>query len=231
MDNKKEREQIKRERSLLLWEKKKGRVLGLKYEDRLLQITRWSARGEFSRVENVSISRVIGAIGKYDMSAISAISGRGRLPISRAHVAAGRRNLRGKSEWTCLESRAARLIQMCITEQINKYLVMSGATQICSSNVSSISAVSLFPLSLPLPGHLPSLVHAFSPCFSFSFLPSLPFYRIFLSLFLFKPPASFSLLHPSPSRPLRMSLPPSLPFPLIHSLSLSLLPSWGDVYV
>lgn len=59
---------------------------------------RWVARGEFSRVENVSISRVIGAAGKYDMSAISAISGRGRLPISRARVAAGRRNLRGKSE-------------------------------------------------------------------------------------------------------------------------------------
>lgn len=51
------------------------------------------ARGIFSRVENAGISRVIGAAGKYDMSAISAISGRGRLPISRARVAAGRRNL------------------------------------------------------------------------------------------------------------------------------------------
>lgn len=189
MDNKKER------RILTSLREKKGRVLGLKYEDRLLQITRWSARGEFSRVENVSISRVIGATGKYDMSAISAISGRGRLPISRAHVAAGRRNLRGKSEWTCLESRAARLIQMCITEQINKYLVMSGATQICSSNVSSISAVSLFPLSLPLPGHLPSLVHAFSPCFSFS-LPSLPSFLqdIPLSFFSNLPPPSRSYI-------------------------------------
>lgn len=34
---------------------------------------------------------------------------------------------------------------MCITEQINKYLVMSGATQICSSNVSSISVDALSP--------------------------------------------------------------------------------------
>lgn len=190
---------------------------------------RLSARGEFSRVENVSISRVIGATGKYDMSAISAISGRGRLPISRAHVAAGRRNLRGKSEWTCLESRAARLIQMCITEQINKYLVMSGATQICSSNVSSISAVSLFPLSLPLPGHLPSLVHAFSPCFSLSFLPSLPFYRIFLSL-SFQTSRLLLALTSVSLTPIK-NVPSTLPSVPSYSLSLSLLPSWGDVYV
>lgn len=34
---------------------------GFKYEDRTLQVTRWVARGEFSRVEHISISRAIGA--------------------------------------------------------------------------------------------------------------------------------------------------------------------------
>lgn len=52
-------------------------------------------------------------------------------------------------------------------------------------------------------------------------LPSLPSFLQDIPLSFFSNlPASFSLLHLSPSRPLRMSLPPSLPFPLILSLFL-----------
>lgn len=145
-----------------------------------------------------------GMAGKFRyIGAISAISGRGRMPISRSRVAAGRRNLRGKSEWTCLESRATRLIQMCITEQINKYLVMSGATQICSSNVSSISAVSLFPVLPRSPGASPPLSLHLSLSLSLS---------IFLS-------HSESLLS------LQFSLSLSLSFLLQASISLLLTPT------
>lgn len=82
--------------------------------------------------------------------------------------------------------------------------------------------------SLPfLSFHSPSLCRGIS---LLSFMLSLPvslspsfppfLFTGYSSLFLFKPPASFSLLHLSPSRLLRMSLPPSLPFPLILSLFL-----------
>lgn len=45
----------------LFWRKKVTFEGGFKYEDRPLQVTRWVARGEFSRVEHISISRAIGA--------------------------------------------------------------------------------------------------------------------------------------------------------------------------
>lgn len=82
----------------------------------------------------------------------------------------------------------------------------------------SAGAISLLSFVLSLPVSL-------SP----SFPPFL--FTGYSSLFLFKPPASFSLLHLSPSRPLRMSLPPSLPFPLILSLSLFLCFPLGVMYM
>lgn len=72
---------------------------------------------------------------------------------------------------------------------------MSGATQICSSNVSSISAVSLFPVSPALPGHLPlfstsrSLSLFLVPYHSCS--PLIPSFILSFSLL----PLSFSFSH------------------------------------
>lgn len=111
--------------------------------------------------------------------------------------------------------RIARLIQMCITEQINKYLVMSGATQICSSNVSSISAVSLFPVSLALPGHFPSLARFLFPSFLHFLPPVRPLFTGYFPSFSFQalPPSSHSYICLSPIK--------SLPLSLILSLSFS----------
>lgn len=121
---------------------------------------------------------------------------------------------------------------------------MSGATQICSSNVSSISTVSLFPvLSQLSPPPLLSPTLALSLLLSPSLLPAIPlFLSLFFALSLFSIPLSsfpkspsffflLSRLHFSlsrfcqkhPSRPLFRSLS--------FALCLSMFPSWDSVYM
>lgn len=133
---------------------------------------------------------------------------------------------------------------------------MSGATQICSSNVSSISAVSLFPVSPLSRGICSSSLH-FCLVLSLSFsLPSIPvllfllshcslflshtFRACFLSLscqvsILLQSSRSLVFLHVSFSftsvKNIPLCFPRSLPAHLPSSLPLSLPLPRGGVYM